>query len=124
MKIASVLGGGVAGFREICGAVSGGVECLGLLLGTSGDEDVEDFKLKRIRARNLIQTYLQEFADCWGSIRCGPLLEMDEGKRAPTGTLRPDGPPQKLCDEYVNWSAKKIVEFRSTIEELSISQLK
>ena len=43
MKVASVLGGGVSGFREICGAVSGGVICLGLMLGTTGDEDVEEF---------------------------------------------------------------------------------
>ncbi len=41
---------------------------------------------------------------------------MDEGKRTPVGTLRPDGPPEKLCDEYVDWSTKKIAELRSTIE--------
>ena len=116
MKIASVLGGGVAGFREICGAVSGGVACLGLLLGTSGDEDVDDFKLKRTHARDLIHAYLQEFVDCWGSVQCGPLLEMDEGKRSPEGTLRPEGPPEKLCDEYVDWCVKKIAEIRITLE--------
>jgi len=116
MKIASTLGGGVAGFREICGAVSGGVMCLGLLLGTSGDEDVEDFKSKRTNSRDLVKAYLQEFADCWGSVQCGFLLEIDEGKRAPIGTLRSEGPPKKLCDEYVDWSTKKIVKMRSSIE--------
>ena len=110
MKIASVLGGGVAGFREICGAVSGGVVCLGFLQGTSGDEDVEDFNSKRKKARDIVKAYLQEFADCWGSVQCGYLQEMDEGKRTPIGTHRPEGPPMKLCDEYVDWSVKKITE--------------
>ena len=116
MKIASVLGGGVVGFREICGAVSGGVVSLGLLLGTSGDEDVGDFKSKRTHSRELVKAYLQEFTDCWGSVRCGYLLEMDEGKRIPSGKLRPEGPPEKLCDEYVDWSTKKIGEIRRSIE--------
>ncbi|TFH11565.1 MAG: C_GCAxxG_C_C family protein [Candidatus Thorarchaeota archaeon] len=116
MKIASVLGGGVAGFREICGAVSGGVVCLGLLLGTSGDEDVETFNSQRTNTREIVKAYLQEFADCWGSVQCGYLLEMDEGKRTPTGTLRSDGPPKKLCDEYVDWTVKKIAEIRMHLE--------
>ena len=115
MKIASQLGGGVAGFREICGAASGGVVSLGLLLGTSGEEDVEEFKLKRDSARELVNGYLQEFADCWGSVKCGYLLEMDEGKRTPEGALRPEGPPEKLCDEYVDWSVRKIAEIRQTL---------
>lgn len=116
MKIASVLGGGVAGFREICGAVSGGVVSLGLMLGTSGDEEVEDFKLKRTNTRELVKAYLQEFSDCWGSVQCGHLLEIDEGKRTPTGSLRSEGPPKKLCNEYVDWSVKKIAEIRSSFE--------
>ncbi|MFW9843011.1 MAG: C-GCAxxG-C-C family (seleno)protein [Candidatus Thorarchaeota archaeon] len=116
MKIGSVLGGGVSGFREICGAVSGGVVCLGLMLGTTGDEDVEEFKAKRESTRELVKMYLQEFEDCWGSVKCGYLLEMDEGKRAPTGTLRSDGLPEKLCDEYVDWSTKKISEICSSLE--------
>jgi C_GCAxxG_C_C family probable redox protein len=116
MKIASVLGGGVAGFREICGAVSGGVVCLGLLLGTSGDEDVETFNSQRTSTRELVKAYLQEFADCWGSVQCGHLLEMDEGKCTPIGTHRPEGPPKKLCEEYVDWSVKKITEIRRSFE--------
>ena len=116
MKIGSVLGGGVSGFREICGAVSGGVICLGLMLGTTGDETVEEFKAKRERSRELVKAYLQEFEDSWGSVKCGYLLEMDEGKRSPVGTLRSNAPPEKLCDEYVDWSTKKIGEIRSSFE--------
>lgn len=117
MKIASLLGGGVSGFREICGAVSGGVVCLGLMLGTTGDEAVDEFKAKREINRELVKAYLQDFDESWGSVKCSYLLDMDEGKRTPAGTLRPNGPPEKLCDEYVTWSIKKIGEIRKSIQK-------
>lgn len=116
MRITSVLGGGIAGFKEVCGAVSGAVVSLGLLLGTDGNEEVEDFNAKRTDARNVVKAYLQDFVDNWGSVRCRYLIEMDAGERAPAGALRPTGSPKKLCDEYVDWSTKKITELRSTIE--------
>ena len=116
MRIASILGGGISGFGEVCGAVSGAVVSLGLLLGTEGNEEVEQFKAKRTEARNIVKQYMQDFVDNWGSAQCRYLNEMDEGKRAPAGLLRPEGPPEKLCEEYVNWSAKKISEIRQSID--------
>lgn len=118
MRIASILGGGISGFGEVCGAVSGAVLSLGLLLGTNGDEEVEDFKAKRSKARCIVKQYMQDFVGSWGSAQCRYLIEMDEGKCAPSGTLRPEGPPEKLCEEYVNWSAKKINEIRDSIAKL------
>jgi C_GCAxxG_C_C family probable redox protein len=116
MRMTSVLGGGLSGFREVCGAVSGAVLSLGLILGTDGDEEVEEFKAKREHAREIVQQYLQDFVYGWGSVRCKHLLEMDEGKRAPAGSLRPKDSPERLCDEYVDWSIKKIVEIRQSLE--------
>ena len=116
MKIASVLGGGIAGFGEVCGAISGAVVSLGLLLGTSGDEDIPEFKAKRSEARRIVKDYLQEFTESWGTVQCRYLLEMDEGKRPPSGALRPDGSPAKLCNEYVDWSVKRISELRRFLE--------
>ena len=116
MRITSVLGGGIAGTGEVCGAISGAVVSLGLLLGTIGDETIDDFKSKRTHARSTVKEFLQEFNDCWGSVRCSHLIEMDEGKRTQVGTLRPEGPPSNLCNEYVDWSTKKIHAIRSSIE--------
>jgi C_GCAxxG_C_C family probable redox protein len=116
MRIVSVLGGGISGFGEVCGAVSGAVTSLGLLLGTDGDEEVEHFKAKRAEAREVVNQYLQDFTDHWGSVQCRYLKEMDEGKRAPAGLLRPDTPSENLCDEYVKWSAKKISEIRGSLD--------
>ncbi len=117
MRITSVLGGGIAGYGEVCGAISGAVVSLGLMLGTNGDEPVDDFKLKRTQARSVVKEFLQEFSDCWGSAQCRHLIAMDEGKRIPVGTLRPEeGPPKNLCNEYVDWSTRKMNEIRNSIE--------
>ena len=116
MRIASVLGGGISGSGEVCGAISGAVISLGLMLGTNGDETIDDFKSKRTRARSVVKELLQEFNDCWGSVRCAHLIEMDEGKSKPIGTLRLEGPPSNLCNEYVDWSTRKINEIRNSSE--------
>jgi len=116
MRITSVLGGGIAGYGEVCGAISGAVVSLGLMLGTNGDETVNDFKLKRTHARSVVKEFLQEFTECWGSVQCRHLIAMDEGKRTQVGTLRPEGPPSNLCDEYVDWSTNKMHEIGSSIE--------
>ena len=116
MRITSVLGGGISGSGEVCGAISGAVVSLGLILGTNGDETIDDFKSKRTHARSVVKKFLQEFNTCWGSVRCTHLIEMDEGKRTQVGTLRPEGPPSNLCNEYVDWSTNKMHEIRSSIE--------
>jgi len=116
MRISSVLGGGISGFGEVCGAISGAVISLGLILGTNGDEAVDDFKSKRTHARSVVKDFLQEFTDCWGSAQCRYLIEMDEGKRMQVGTLRPEGPPKNLCNEYVNWSTRKMHELLGSLK--------
>jgi len=114
MRMASILGGGISGFGEICGAVSGAVLSLGLIFGTEGSEDVDEFKVKRAKARELVKQYMQSFVDSWGSVQCRTLVEMEEGKRPPTGLLRPKGASEKLCDDYVAWSVEKVLELRVT----------
>ena len=116
MRMASILGGGISGFGEVCGAVSGAVLSLGLILGTNGTEDVDEFKAKRAKAREIVKQYMQNFVDSWGSVQCRRLIEMDEGKLPPAGLLRPERGPEKLCEEYVDWSIKKVLEIRKTLE--------
>ncbi len=115
MRMASILGGGISGFGEVCGAVSGAVLSLGLILGTDGSENIEEFKEKRTNAREIVKQYMQAFIDSWGSVRCRHLVEMDEGKLPPVGSQRPLGLPEKLCEEYVDWSVKKVLEIRKTL---------
>jgi C_GCAxxG_C_C family probable redox protein len=110
LKIASVLGGGIAGSGEVCGAASGGVICLGLSGGTNGDESPDIFKDKRGEIRLVVREFLQEFEDNWGSVRCSDLVAMDKGERNPIGNLREkDGSIRIHCDDYVKWSTKRII---------------
>lgn len=114
MRVASVLGGGIAGCGEVCGATSGGVLCLALLTGTTGVEPVEIFKEKRSFARSVISDYMNEFSDNWGSVQCKLLLAMDKGEIPPKGRLR-NGPPRNLCNEYTDWCTEKVLSLRAEL---------
>ena len=110
MKIASVLGGGISGAGEVCGAVSGGVLCLGLSGGTEGNEIPDVFKKQRSEIRGVIRMFLQEFEDDWGSLRCSNLVAMDNGERVLEGHQREkDESIRNHCDDYVKWSTNKIL---------------
>jgi C_GCAxxG_C_C family probable redox protein len=115
MRVASVLGGGIAGCGEVCGAASGAVLCLALLTGTTGVEPVEDFKEKRKFARSVISNFMNEFSHNWGSVECKFLLAMDKGRIPPKGQLR-DGSPRTLCDEYVDWSTERVLSIRADLK--------
>ncbi len=117
MKIASVLGGGIAGTGEVCGAVSGSVICLALLLGTDGNESLEDFKSKRSQARETIKVLMNDFTHDWGSIKCNHLIAMDEGNNPQVGSLRKKDSPRKRCEDYVNWAVQRTNELRESDHE-------
>jgi len=110
MKIASVLGGGIAGVGEVCGAVSGAVISLGLSFGTYGNEPLDIFKLKRTRTRDIIRDLMNQFTAAWGALQCRILLAMDEGKLPPLGSCRNEDTPRKRCSEYVDWTVMKTVD--------------
>jgi C_GCAxxG_C_C family probable redox protein len=112
MRLASILGGGIAGTGEICGALTGGIMCLALLLGTNGEEPLGIFKEKRDRARAAVKGLIHNFTENWGNLQCRHLLAMDEGKERACGTLR-SGSPSNLCEEYVNWIVQKIAEMQN-----------
>jgi C_GCAxxG_C_C family probable redox protein len=114
MRIASVLGGGIAGCGEVCGAASGGVLSLALLTGTDGVEPVEIFKEKRKFARSIVSDFMKEFSDNWGTVQCKFLLAMDKGGIPPKGRLRTE-PPRNLCNEYTEWCAEKVIDIKTKL---------
>jgi C_GCAxxG_C_C family probable redox protein len=113
MRVGSVLGGGIAGRGEVCGAVSGAVVCLGLTFGSEGTESEVEFKSKRAYARGLVNQFMDEFERAWGSVECGALRAMDKGEASPSGTQRPAGPARDLCDDYVRWATARVSEIVS-----------
>jgi C_GCAxxG_C_C family probable redox protein len=114
MRVASVLGGGIAGCGEVCGATSGGVLCLALLTGTTGVEPVDVFKEKRKFARSVISDFMNEFSDSWGSVQCKFLRAMDKGGIPSKGRLRNE-PPRNLCNEYTDWCTEKVLSIKEKL---------
>ena len=110
LMIASVLGGGISGCGEVCGAVSGSVICLGLSFGTDGTEDLDRFKSMRENARAHVKDYMKSFEEAWGNVQCRELLAMDKGEIPQKGNRRPAGTPRNMCNEYVDWSAMRVSE--------------
>jgi C_GCAxxG_C_C family probable redox protein len=111
MRITSNFGGGVAGWGDVCGAVSGAAMALGLVYGTSGDEAEKEFSEKRKRMRTLTHELMKAFEEDWGHINCHDLLGCN--RRAPEGKAKYDEMKAKgllHCDEYVQWAERKALE--------------
>ena len=102
LKLASMLGGGVARRGQVCGAVSGGLLALGLGRGADDPAGKE-------AAYALGQVFLARFEERHGSLLCAELLDGDistlEGRRL----LRERGAFDRLCPTYVRHAAE-IVE--------------
>ncbi|MGY5854434.1 MAG: C-GCAxxG-C-C family (seleno)protein [Candidatus Thorarchaeota archaeon] len=110
MRIASLMGGGISGRGVVCGAVTGSVMCLGLALGSNGNESPDTFKETRKTARETTHQFLLDFEKAWGTISCSGLRAMDKGELAPSGELRiGDTGVRDRCDEYVKWASAHIL---------------
>ena len=111
MRLASNFGGGGAGWGSLCGAVSGSVMAVGLLLGTEGTENPDEFQSKRERMREITQEIMQGFESQWGHVNCYALLGVNT--RTPEGKKRYEGMKERgetHCAEYVEWAAEKVLE--------------
>jgi C_GCAxxG_C_C family probable redox protein len=112
LRMASNLGGGVAGWGEICGALLGGALAIGLTLGTSGDEPIQKFDEMRLKERKITLELIKGFKEKWGDVGCRSLLGCEgctPEERAKRGEdLRARG--ESHCDDYVEWTANKTLE--------------
>jgi C_GCAxxG_C_C family probable redox protein len=112
MMAASNLGGGVAGWGDICGALLGGAIAIGMTYGTTGEETPQKFDEERLNERKITLELIKEFETRWGNVGCRNLLGCPgctPEERAKRGEdLRAKG--QSHCDEYVDWTAEKTLE--------------
>ena len=111
IRAASNLGGGGSGWGSLCGAINGGCQIYGLLMGPSGDESPEEFLEIKERMKEKNQIFIRAFEEKWGSCNCFDILGYDtrtpEGKRIHE-ERKADG--TNFCGDIVRWSAKKIIE--------------
>jgi C_GCAxxG_C_C family probable redox protein len=112
VRMASNLGGGVAGWGDMCGAIIGGVMVVGLIYGTNGDEPLQKFDEMRLKERKLTLELIRGFKEKWGNVGCCSLLGCEgctPEERAKRGEdLRARG--ESHCDEYVDWAAVKTLD--------------
>jgi C_GCAxxG_C_C family probable redox protein len=111
MRTASNLGGGVARWGSACGAVIGAAMGIGLIMGTSGKETLEEFEEKKVKMREITQEFNKEFEEKWGSINCCNLLGVSI--RTPEEyeffqEMKEKG--ETHCTEYIEWAAEKVLE--------------
>lgn len=83
LRLASSFGGGIAGMRETCGAVSGMLMAAGVLYGYDSADAGEEKKNHYARCRALAE----EFAEKNGSTVCRDLLGL-QAAAAPPATER------------------------------------
>lgn len=121
LRIASMFGGGIVGTGEMCGALTGALMYIGLMMGTDGTEDPKEFDRLRKRTREIGQQLVEEFVEKWGSQRCSVLVAMDKGQVPPMGTLRLEDPSlKKRCNNYVQWSIERV---RTLLHEAIVSAI-
>ncbi|MDP2900495.1 MAG: C-GCAxxG-C-C family protein [Candidatus Bathyarchaeota archaeon] len=112
LRIASNFGGGIAGWGEICGAVSGAAMAIGLAYGTDGDEKKTTFDDLRGRERKITQEFIESFEERWGHLGCCALLGCKdctpEARAKHAEELKARG--ENHCDEYVDWAAEKTLD--------------
>ncbi|MBS7620123.1 C_GCAxxG_C_C family protein [Candidatus Bathyarchaeota archaeon] len=114
LRIASNFGGGVAGFGNICGAISAGMMALALVYGTDGTEQKGEFDEKRKKLRSISQSLLSDFEQEFGSLNCTNLLGVD--RRTEEGLklyAEKKSRGEFLCDRYVDWTVSKVLDLLS-----------
>lgn len=102
LKIASGFGGGMAGMRGVCGAVSGMFMAYGLLLGPADPAD----RSAKTKSYETLRQLAEEFEARNGSLICRQLLGLDPNFKPQPPEPRTDGYYKKRpCPEMVYCAA-------------------
>lgn len=91
----------------MCGAVSGGIMAIGLILGRDAPTDNIDPCYQAVRA------FLERFKSQFNAISCLELTHVHLGTAEGQAAFRETG-KIKLCTEYVGEAARMVVEVTHT----------
>ena len=102
-KISTGFCGGMSRSKEVCGAVTGGVMALGMILGrTSADMPVDDIYGK-------VQEFLCAFENQYGSTNCFDLTGCDFNIEIDIQRWKESGIANK-CKEFTGAAARMVIE--------------
>ena len=108
LKIASGFGGGMAGMRDVCGAVSGMFMAYGLLRGSADPND----RAAKTAAYQTLRQLAGEFEAQNGSLICRQLLGLDPDFKPQPPEPRTEGYYKKRpCPELCRICADLCAEF-------------
>ena len=110
LKIASGFGGGMAGMRNVCGAVNGMFMAYGLLCGPADPTD----RAAKAKSYETLGQLAGEFEARNGSLICRQLLGLDPDFKPQPPEPRTDGYYKKRpCPEMVYCAADILEEYLS-----------
>lgn len=116
LKLSSGFGGGMAGMRGVCGAVSGMFMACGLLCGSADPTD----RAAKVALYETLRTLAGEFEAQNGSIICRQLLGLDSDfKPQPPEPRTAEYYKKRPCPEMVFCAAKILEDYLARRETLT-----
>ena len=109
-QLASAMGGGLAGMRMVCGAVSGMAMAYGMLRGYSNPQAKDEKKAEYAAVREMAD----EFARLNGSVICRELLGLDETAKRSPSEQGAEHPVKRPCSQLCGCAAKILAHYIET----------
>lgn len=107
LGLASAFGGGMAGMRQMCGAMSGMFLAMGQIRGHYSPEDPEAKKAHYAKLRDLAAKMEEQY----GTLNCGELLSSHDIQPKPDPSLRDaEYYAKRPCARYVEACARILEE--------------
>jgi len=102
-RIATGFGGGIGGWGEVCGALTGAVMAFGLKYGRESAEDTDSKNAVGALVRKLFEAFEKEY----GTVRCYELTECD--MRTPEGMAQAKERDlhNSFCPKFVAFAAEE-----------------
>ncbi|MGD9546105.1 MAG: C-GCAxxG-C-C family protein [Candidatus Krumholzibacteriia bacterium] len=106
LRVAAPFGGGVSRTDGMCGAATGAILALGLVLGHCDPDD----EAGQDRIRALTRSFLARFAARLGSTRCTDILGYDLSRPGVAEMVKAEGLSLEPCPAAVKTAAELLVE--------------
>ncbi|MHA2425288.1 MAG: C-GCAxxG-C-C family protein, partial [Candidatus Thorarchaeota archaeon] len=108
-NIAAGFGAGISFSGQQCGAISGAMMAIGVLLG----ERITDVETQRKETYRLTREFQKRFKERFGTIVCDELIEIDMGNMDAVEKANDDGVFLEKCPNYIGWVVETVFELVS-----------